>query len=191
MFNSMKFDLKGILPYIVAGVIILAIVGGLFYYRSQHSYKPLTRYNFRGIEFQFRDDLRLAQSIPVYPDETSILNKVWDPGITKINMVYVPTAEPSNDNSMLSLGIIEIRYKLDRAYQEFNWVNEFTSTELNSYDNITSSNDTLTIVLVRPSLSDKTAIELDGNIAYIKGMTGKEFDLATIKFLMSALNITL
>lgn len=186
----MKFKLEQVSPYIAAGIVILVVTGGIIYFRTQSSYKALTRYKFQSIELEFRDDMRLAQNIPVYPDEKSILNKVWDPNITNINIVYVPTAESSDENSMLSLSIVEIRFKLDLAYREFNWANEFSHSELTSYDNISSNNDTLVIALVRPSLSDRTAVELNDNTVYIKGVTGKDLDLATIKFLMSALNIT-
>lgn len=177
------------LPYLII-FIILAGIGGVLYY--QNLPKEMTRYNFYGTELVFRDDLRFAQNITVYPDEGSILNKVWDPEITKIKIAYVLTPEASDENSVIALNAFEIRYKLGIAYRntKFNWVNEFTSTELSSYDNITQTDDTLVIALVRLSLSDRTAVELDGNVVYIKGKTPKEFDLATIKFIMSALNIT-
>ncbi|MEK6909979.1 MAG: hypothetical protein AABW61_02790 [Candidatus Aenigmatarchaeota archaeon] len=177
------------LPYLIIFIILVG-VGGVLYY--QNLPKEMIRYNFYGTELEFRDDLRSAQNITVYPNEESILNKVWNPEITKINIAYVLTPEASDENSMIALNAFEIRYKLDIAYRNpnFNWANEFTSTELSSYDNITQTDDTLTIALVRPSLSDSTGVELDGNVAYIKGKTPKEFDLATIKFIMSALNIT-
>lgn len=154
--------------------------------------KPITRYVFFGTELQFRDDLRIAQNISVHPDEKSILYKVWDPQITKVKIAYIPTQEPSDENSLLALNIFEIRFKLDVAYRNpnFNWINEFTSIELSSFDDINQTNDTLVIVLVRPSLADKTVVEMDGNVIYIKGQTAEDLDKATIKFLMSALNIT-
>ena len=113
----MKFTLDKIVLYILICIIILAAVGGFVYYQNQNSYKPLTWYKFHDVELQFRDDLRLAQNISIYPDQKSILDKVWDTDITKINIVYVPTTESSTENSMLSLSIIEIRYKLDLAYR--------------------------------------------------------------------------
>ena len=187
----MKFNSSKLLPYLIFLIIIFTIIGGAIYYQNRNSQKEITRYKFYGTEFQFRNDLRAAQTISLYPDYKSILDKVWDPNITKINIAYIPTAESSTENSMLSLSVIEIRFKLDIAYHEFNWANEFTGTELKSFDDINSTNDTLTIALVRPSLSDKTGVELHGNIVYIKGKTEKEFDLATTKFLMAALNITI
>lgn len=185
----MEFRKK--LPQLTALIIILVGIGAVVYYQTLP--KEIIRYDFHGTEFVFRKDLRLAQSIPVYPDEKSILNKVWDPDITKIDIAYVPSAEPSDENGMVAVNAFEVRFKLDTAYRNpnFNWINEFTSTELNSFDGINQTNDTLVIALVHPSLADKTGVELDGNVVYIKGKTPEEFDLATIKFLMSALNINL
>lgn len=176
---------------VIVSIAISFSVAGVYYYQSIP--KPVIRYNFYGTEFEFRNDLRLAQNISVYPDGQSILYKVWDPDIAKINIAYVLSQEPSDENSIIALNAFEIRYKLDIAYRNprFNWINEFTSTELTSFDSINQTNDTLVIALVRPSLADKTTVELDGNVVYIKGKTQEELDLATIKFLMSALNISL
>jgi len=187
--NSMKLDKKR-LSYMLIIILILAGVVGFAYY--QNTPKEITRYNFYGTDLQFRTDLRSANSVSVYPDKESILNKVWDPEITRIHIVYVVTSNTSEENSLIALNAFEVRYKLDVAYQnpKFNWVNEFTSEELQSFENISQANNTLVIALVIPSLSDKTAVEMDGNIVYIKGQTARDFDLATIKFLMSALNIT-
>lgn len=185
----MKFGKK--LPQLIALIIILVGIGAVVYYQILP--KEITRYDFHGTEFVFRKDLRLAQNISVYPDQESILDKVWSPEITKINVAYVLSSEPSEENGMVALNAFEVRFKLDVAYSNpnFNWLNEFASTELKSLDDINQTNNTLVIVLVRPSLADKTAVELDGNTIYIKGKTAEEFDLATIKFLMSALNITI
>lgn len=184
---KISFGKKQLFSLIIL-ILILAGIGGLIYYQTLP--KEFKRYNFYGVELEFRSDLRNAKNISVYPDEQSILHKVWDPDIYKINIVYVPTKEPSDENSVLGVNAFEIRYKLDVAYRQFNWINEFTRTELESFENITYTNDTLVIALIRPSLADETAVELNENVIYIKGKTPEEFDRATIKFLMVALNIT-
>ena len=175
-------------------LILVLLVGigiaGFAYYQSLP--KEITRYNFYGTELEFRNDLRAAENVSVYPDKESVLHKVWDPDISKVNIVYVPTANSSDENSIIALNTFEIRFKLDVAYRNpnFNWINEFTSTELKSFDDIEQRNDTLVIAIVRPSLADETAVELDGHVVYVKGKSPEDLDLATIKFLMVALNIT-
>jgi hypothetical protein len=183
-------DKKQLAP-LLGIVLAVGAIAGVMYY--QNSVKEITRYEFFGTPLEFRADIRAAQQIPVYPNQQSVLLKVWDPDITKINITYVLTPEPSGENSMVALNLFEIRYKLDIAYRNpnFNWINDFAVVELESFDDISQTNDTLVIALVRPSLSDRTAVEMDGNVIYIKGRTAQEFDLATIKFLMSAMNITI
>lgn len=171
-------------------VLIVAVAGMAAFVYYQNIPREIIRYNFYGAELVFRDDLRNAKNVTAYPDEESILNKVWDPEITKINIVYVPTPEPSVENSMLSVNAFEVRFKLDIAYRQLNWINEFDSAELKSFENISYPNDTLVIALVRPSLADSTAVELGDNIVYIKGKTSEDLTRATIKFLMVAMNIT-
>lgn len=188
----MKFKFG--IVYLVMALIIIAGISVFVYNKffDKNLTEETTRYDFFGTELVFRHDLRTAQNISVYPDEGSILNKVWSPDITKLNIVYVPTVNASEENGALTVNIFEIRFKLDVAYRNpnFNWINEFASEELQSFENISISDDTLVIALYRPSQSDRTAVELDGNVVSIKGTTPLELDLATIKFLMSALNIT-
>lgn len=187
----MELNKKQKLTFIIIVSIVLALsITGVYYYSSMS--KPITRYNFYGTELEFRDNLRKAQNISAYPSEEDILHKVWDPDITKINIVYVLTENASDENSMVALNVFEVRFKLEVAYRNprFNWMNEFSFEELKSFAGINHSNDTLVIALVRPSLSDRTAVELNDSVVYIKGTTREGFDMATIKFIMSALNIT-
>ncbi len=171
---------------IFAAIAVIAIIG-ISYYTSG---RPITRYDWDGTEIVFRDDLRLAKNVSVYPDENSVYSWIWHPDVYRVKIAYVPTEESSADNGALATNMFEIRFKLDLAYGRQQWGNEFSTLELKSFENLSSANDTLIIALVRPSLSDKNGIEQNGNIVYIKGMTQKDLDLATMKFLMIAMNIT-
>lgn len=186
----MKFNLSiKHLSYLIVFIVLIAAVAGYSYYKSKP--KEITRYDFYGTDLQFRGDLRAAENVSVYPDSQTILNKVWNPNITKINITYVLTPEPSEDNSLIALNAFEIRYKLDVAYNNprFNWMNSFASADLKSLDDVVQFNDTLSIVLVSPSFTNETVVEVDGNVVYIKGNTPENFDRAVIRFIMSALDI--
>ena len=91
---------------------------------------------------------------------------------------------------MLAAEAFEVRFKLDLAYKKHNWENEFFTLESESFDNLSSANDTMIVAIYRPSQSDRTGVELNGNIVSIKGTTQQDLDLATMKFLMIAMNIT-
>ncbi len=180
---------KFLLLTVASLVVAFGIVGAVYYFTEL---QPITRYDFYGAELVFRDDLRLAQKIQVYPDENAILNKVWDPDITKISIAYVNSSESSLDNGLVAVNAFEIRYKLDVAYRNpnFNWFNEFEQIQLESLDNVTQADGTLVIVLVPPTLADTTEVRMIDNVVYVKGTTREDFDRATIKFLMASLNIT-
>ncbi|MBI2542747.1 MAG: hypothetical protein HYW24_00995 [Candidatus Aenigmarchaeota archaeon] len=170
---------------VVTVSIAIAFGGtGLVYYMKT---KPITHYNFYGAEFEFRDDLREAENIPIYPDKETILNTVWNPDIHNITVVYIDSA----NNSIVAVNAFEITYKLTIAYSRFNWFIEFVPMEVTSFENLKGSNENLIIALVPPALSDETKVELIEGVVYVKGATVKDFDQATIKFLMTSMNITI
>lgn len=181
----MKFGKKQ-LSLLSLAIVVVAVVG-IIYFNSINSEKPVTRYKFQGVELSFRDDLRLAKNISVYPNEESVLNTIWDPDIQRITIAFMNTT----DNQFTAVNAFEITYKLNIGYGQFNWLVGFEGKEVDSFESLNGSKENPIIVLLPPSLSNETSVELNDNIAYIKGKTQKEFDLATMKFIMSALNITI
>ncbi len=177
----MKFG-KRQLVFLAFLLIATIAIAGLTYTES----KPVTRYEFQGVELSFRDDLRLAKNISVYPDEKTILDMIWDPEIQNITIAFVD----SSDNQLTAVNAFEITYKLNVAYNQFGWVVNFNGEEVESFTDLSGSVENIVIALVPPSLAADTGVELNSHTVYIKGKTQKDFDLATIKFLMSALNIT-
>lgn len=165
---------------ILFGIVLL----GLLY---KFIPKPITSYNFYGTEFHFRADLRDANKILVEPNNQAIHEIVWSHNITNISIAYVD----SEDNEYVAVQAFEVTYKLMRAYGKFNIRKNISAIEVNSYDNLKGTEETLIIALVPPVFSNETIVRVEDNVVYIKAKSYKEFDLATIKFLMSALNITL
>ena len=174
----------------IAAVIVLAIIGIAYYVKTAGSNGPMTRYDWDGTPVSFRADLRQAQNVSAYPDEKSIYNEIWNPGVYRVKIAYVSTENVSSENGMLAAEAFEVRFKLDLAYKKHNWENEFSTLESKSFDNLSSANDTMIVAIYRPSQSDRTGVELNGNIVSIKGTTQQDLDLATMKFLMIAMNIT-
>ena len=178
-FNLDKKQLFGIFSAVVVVAVIVA-------YNFLGSDKPVTRYTFQGTELSFRDDLRLAKNVSVFPSEEAILYTIWNPNIQNITIAYMN----STDNQFTAVNAFEVAFKLNVAYGQFSWFVNFVGKEVESFDNLNASDENMVIVLVPPSLADDTAVELDRNVVYIKGKTQQEFDLATMKFIMAALNIT-
>ena len=179
----MKFKLDKKLLGLLVIIIAIGVVGITYY---SNSGKPMTRYNFQGVDLSFRDDLILSKNISVYPDEDAILNAIWSPEIQNITIAYMNTS----DNQLAAVNAFEITYKLSVGYRQFSWFINFNGKEVESFKNLNGSNENLVIALVPPSLATDTSVEFDDHVVYIKGKTPQEFDRATIKFIMSALNIT-
>ena len=183
----MKFTLnKKQISILLIFIGIIVGISGLVYYTSLP--KPAMGYNFYGSELQFRDDLKVADNISVYPDENSVLNAVWNPEIQNISITFINSS--AEDNAITAVNAFEITYKLSVGYNEFNWLGiKFVPNIVESFENLTSSNETLTIALIPPSVANSTSVEMKDGVIYISGETKKGFDLATIKFLMAALNV--
>jgi hypothetical protein len=179
----MKLDRMQVLGILLAAAVVVAAA---LSYNVLFSDKPVTRYTFQGVELSFRDDLRLAKNISLTPSEEAILYTVWNPDIQSINIVYMNTT----DNQFTAVNAFEVAFKLNVAYGQFSWFVDFKGEEVKSFDNLNASDENLVVIMVPPSLADETGVELERNIVYIKGKTRQEYDLATIKFIMAALNIT-
>jgi len=184
----MKFALnKKQIGILLISIGIIGGISGLVYYAALP--KPAMSYNFYGSGLQFRDDLKVANNIPVYPDENSVLNAVWNPEIQNISIAFINSS--AEDNAIIAVNAFEVTYKLSVGYSKFNWFGiNFVPEMVESFENLTGNNETLTIALVPPSVANGTSVEIKDGVIYISGETQKEFDLATIKFLMAALNIT-
>jgi hypothetical protein len=179
----MKLDRMQALGIFLA---IALVVAAAISYNFLFSDKPVTKYTFQGVELSFRDDLRLAKNITLAPSEEAILYTIWNPDVQSISIVYMNTT----DNQFTAVNAFEVAFKLNVAYGQFSWFVNFTGKEVESFDNLNATDENLVIVMVPPSLALETSVELQRNIIYIKGKTPQEFDLATIKFIMAALNIT-
>ena len=154
---------------------------------------PLTIYNFYGINIPFRADLYKANDIPLYPNNETINNMLWNLYIENLTIVWIN----SSDNSKVGVEGAEIALKMGLAYAHMSRVSGiplsigFNGEEINSYENLSSTPNNIIIALIPPILSNETVVNAVDNVIYIKGKTFEEFDLATIKFLMVALGINL
>jgi hypothetical protein len=177
-------------------IILVAVIGLTCVYIIYHFYPsstPPNTYNFFGIKLPFRTELYKANNISVYPDNETIYNMMWGPQLENITIVWVNSSE----NNMVGVEAFEITYKMRLAYEHIGYLNGvildvgFNSREVNSYDNLTATENNPVIALVPPIFSNETAVIANGNVIYIKGTSMENFDLATVKFLMVALAINL
>jgi len=179
-------------------MITLAALLALAYLLNMYWPKPITSWNYNGNLLNFRDDLREAQKVKVYPDEASISNVFASMAVRNITIAYVE----SPDMGYVTVEAGELSYKLLTAYLEAGYIRynksmtfipmgviEISSGTVNSYENLVGTHDNPKIALVPPSAADETSVSLKNNVIYVKGKTLKNFDLATIKLLMIVLDI--
>lgn len=162
-------------------LLLLSVTGVIIYLIFT---QPLKTYDFYGTKLGFRSDLKQASKIPLYPNDTVIHDILWNQELENLTIVFVNSSE----NSLVLVEAFEITYKLSLAYNQFDFPVSINAKEVESYDSLNATDYPL-IALIPPSLADETAVRLEDNIIYIKGMTKEDFDLATVKFLMIVLGI--
>lgn len=169
--------------------ILLVILASLLAY---HLYfpKPITTWSFYGHTLVFRAGLREADRIPVYPNEAAIYNDVMHPLVKNVTIAFKDAGE--SENPYYILEEIELANKLIMAYHyKFGERPGFNAMPVESYENLPGKIQNPIIALVHPLYSDETAIRNEGHVTFIKAKNYKDFDLATIKFLMIALRLEL
>jgi len=151
--------------------------------------------------YVFRDDVREANRIPVYPNEDWVYDLFWDHDIKNITIMFKPM--DSKTNARYGLQAFELTYKLSQMYastpittvvisnkpQYLFFERNFTAQVIDDYENITREDDVLKIILVPPQLSDGTYVRGGGNRIFIYGKDFRGLDLATIKTILVAMKL--
>ncbi|MGC8812446.1 MAG: hypothetical protein ACP5O8_02555 [Candidatus Aenigmatarchaeota archaeon] len=174
---KIKISKNLVIFLLLALIFILAIA-----YFKISEYKPLTAINYEGFLLQFRADLREANKLEA--DKEAIEEILWDKNVKNITIIFTN----SSDLELVGVESFEIAYKLGLAYRIKGYDVEIKGKELSypfSFDSLPKPS----IVLIPPSLSDKTGIEVRNSSIIISGKNKEEFDLATVKFLIIALGL--
>ena len=166
-------------------VFILFFLIGLLIYLF-YLFRPVTMVTYQGRDFFFRDDINNAKKISVYPDEKTVYDMFWNNNITNITILFKPLP---TGNQYYSVENFELTYKLLIMYRMNGYEKTFSAEEINSYDNIQTSDNVLKIALVAPAFTNQTYIEGKNNVIYINAKDYRDFDLATIKTIFVAMDI--
>jgi hypothetical protein len=161
--------------------LFLIIIFVIVYFKISE-YKPLTTINYKGLVLQFRADLREANKIEA--DEEAIRKILWDKNIKNITIVF----PNSSDLELIGVESFEIAYKLRLAYLLEGYDVEIKGKDF-SYPFSFESLPKPSIILIPPSLSNETFVKVEDSLIIISGKDEKDFDLATVKFLIVALGL--
>lgn len=173
---------KGIFIILISLALIISLI--IFY--NFYSPKPIKSWRIGNFVFVFRADLREANKIPVYPSKDAVYLKLINPIVKNVTIAFKDAGE---ENYYYSLETYEIVYKLSLFYKIKGMEVNFDSMQVDSYENLPGKFQNPIIALVHPKFSNETAIRIEDHVIYIQGKTAEEFDLATVKFLVSAMGI--
>jgi hypothetical protein len=150
--------------------------------------KPIYTINYKDAELTFREDLREANKIPVYPSEEILYRALINPLVKNVTIVFVPV---EGENGIYVVNAWEIVTKLSLAYKQIGIKPSFNGLNVTSYENIELYGKIQNpyIVLVHPRYANETSLRLKDHTIFISGKSNKELDLATVKLLIIALKI--
>lgn len=190
---KIKIKLKIILILLI---IILLVLSFPFILEK---FKPEKTIVYNKIPYVFREDVREAYKIPVYPNEEFVYKLLWDHRIKNITILFKPIGSPVN--ALYAVEAFELTNKLTQIYattpimraeimgqtQYVYFKRNFTAQEIENYDNIRREDDVLKIILVAPQFSNKTYVLGGGNKIFIYGTDKKGLDLSTIRTILVAM----
>lgn len=172
--------------------ILIVLVASFFFIDYYNTYwKPITVLDYNGTQIGFRQDIREASKVPLYPSDEYLRIAIIHPLVTNVTIAFKDVN--NTENPYYSLEGIEIVGKLKLAYSLVKPATypNFTAIEVSSYENLPGKIQNPIIALIPPAYANETSVIIDANahVVYIQGKTHKDFDLATIRFLLAALNI--
>jgi hypothetical protein len=163
-------------------LLLLSVLFLVLGIRLYQAYRPTTEWTYKGELLRFRADLREASKVPAYPSEEDIRNALWDPALENLTIVFMDTP----DIELTAVQAFEIAYKLTLAYLKSGRDVRILPKQVDSFE---LRNGTF-VALLPPSIANRTAVSLRDKMITIEGITARDFDLATVKLLIIALDIS-
>lgn len=188
---SIKFT-KNVVIFVSIAVLIACVVLAYIFLVP----KPITSWNYNGQLVRFRNDLRKADEIPVYPSNIHVKEDLIHPLVENVTIVFKDAGR--EENGYYIVEEFEIVTKMTLAYR--NMINSyaglteedmptFNAVPVENYSYLPGMIENPIIALVHPKYANETSVRNEGHVTYISGKNYEQFDLATIKFLMVILGI--
>lgn len=187
--TMLSFRLSRKRAIVLTAVIVISVAAALL--ATVYPW-PITSVGYNNVILQFGVNLRDARNVPVYPNANAVANVI---NVSRINGVTFVLQNTSDDYSS-KVEAVEIVLKLSTAYNIFdtNFYDPNSNHEpliVKSFDNLNATQRNPYIVLVPPSISDGNYVKVVGNSVFISGKTQHDFDLATAKFILSSIGISI
>ncbi|MBI4894408.1 MAG: hypothetical protein HY833_01585 [Candidatus Aenigmarchaeota archaeon] len=203
---SLKFSKQQMLIFLaIVGALVAGAMAYQYYLKEM---APVFIADFEGQPTAFRADLREAEKVEVRPDEETLYRQIVRPSkvvqngsisfrqpLRNVTIVFKSTIADGRPNTMgwYTVQVSEIIKKLTALYQvKYGLTINFAVREVQSYDGLKGSNTAPIVALVHPDIADGTYVDVDSDADVITisgGDSLKDFDEATVKFLMVAMGV--
>ena len=171
-------------------IISLALIYSFYpnilnWYRSL---SPLKEINYYGVPMTFRQDLRLASNVTVYPNEQYIRSIFLNKNISQITLAVL---NYTNQTNYIGVEAYEITFKLASFYTLVNLPVKIKGKEVSKINEIVGNYTNPVVYIIPPILSNGTYVKAENYTVYVYGRSLRELDLATIKLISIVLGINL
>ena len=138
---------------------------------------------------QFRADLNEARNIPVFPNEIALQKALANPWTRRIVIAFIDNPE---ENAFYAVTAFELTFTLKAYYNdtEYRDIKAFNVSSIEEARNLADKTVPV-IMMVGPSLANKTAVTVDGFFVLSEGKDFSEvnriytdLDLAAAKLLL-------
>jgi hypothetical protein len=171
---------------------VIAIATTIFYIcypylqKWYQSTQPITEINYFGVPMKFREDIRLAKNIEVYPNETYIKSIFRN---KEIKGITIGILNFTNETNVIGVEAVEITFKLSSFYSMAGLPVVIKGKEIGSFYEISGNSTNPVIIIIPPTIANETLVRAENYTVFISGKTLKDLDLATIKFISVVLGI--
>jgi len=173
-------------------ILTIAIVLTILYFSYPYlrewylSKQPITEINYFGVPMKFREDIRLARNIEVYPNETYVKAIFRS---KELNGITIGILNHTNQTNIIGVEAVEITFKLSSFYSLASMPVIIKGKEIGNISEISGNSTNPVIIIIPPSIANETLVRVENYTVFISGKTLKELDLATIKFITIILGI--
>jgi len=176
----------------IIAIVMITLVLTILYFSYPYlkewylSMKPITEINYFGVPMKFREDIRLARSIEVYPNETYVKSIFRS---KELKSVTIGILNYTNQTNIIGVEAVEITFKLSSFYSLASMPVIIKGKEIGGISEIIGNSTNPVIIIIPPSIANETLVRVENYTVFISGKTLKELDLATIKFITLVLGI--
>jgi len=184
----------------IAALALLVVVAAAWYVYVLY-FQPITVIDYKGYAIGFRADLRQAAKVPAYPGEEEIYRDTMHQLVQNVTIVFMDAGP--GENAYIRAETLELYDKIRTAYiLTFgtvdpetgevvpNTIPTFNVQNISSYENLPGKIQNPIVAIVPPMYANETSVRNEGHVTFVSGLTTKDLDLATTKFIMIELGIS-